>query len=242
MWSLALNCWCGTETPTGDFSGSTEFTQVIISNQKKSTKEAWNRLLISFCSSYNFLKFPCHQLYSMVTFRLQHNVLYYRNLPAQRSLHRLFDLYHMHINLFTIWLTEYDLNGSVAFRANVLTFSDDDVLVFDDWTPVTYQNWLENDSEDKDGSVAVDPIFGLLLTYHHDDQWHWVVGGTTRITPDQRDSSCRSSVKTLVTFRTWAEQMMPKVERRSTVLILFIFCVNFESKKMRMAASVLLSL
>ncbi|XP_078330297.1 uncharacterized protein LOC144624407 [Crassostrea virginica] len=69
---------------------------------------------------------------------------------------------------------EYDLNGSVAFRANVLTFSDDDVLVFDDWTPVTYQNWLENDSEDKDGSVAVDPIFGLLLTYHHDDQWHWV--------------------------------------------------------------------
>nr|XP_022289589.1 uncharacterized protein LOC111101409 [Crassostrea virginica] len=69
---------------------------------------------------------------------------------------------------------EYDLNGSVAFRANVLTFSEDDVLVFDDWTPVTYQNWLENDSEDKDGSVAVDPIFGLLLTYHHDDQWHWV--------------------------------------------------------------------
>ena len=80
----------------------------------------------------------------------------------------------MHINLCTIWLTEYDLNGSVAFRANVLTFSEDDVLVFDDWTPVTYQNWLENDSEDKDGSVAVDPIFGLLLTYHHDDKWHWV--------------------------------------------------------------------
>ena len=35
MWSLELNCWCGTETPTGDFSGSTEFIQVTISRKSK---------------------------------------------------------------------------------------------------------------------------------------------------------------------------------------------------------------
>ena len=67
MTTLALNCWCGTETHTGDFSGSTEFTQAILLNKMKALKKATNRLLIS-------LKFPCHQLYDMVTFRFQRNV------------------------------------------------------------------------------------------------------------------------------------------------------------------------
>ncbi|XP_078320258.1 histone-lysine N-methyltransferase PRDM7-like [Crassostrea virginica] len=69
---------------------------------------------------------------------------------------------------------EYDLNRSVAFRANVLTFIDPDALVFDDRTPVTYQNWLEDDDSDN-SSREVDQTFGLLLIYHHDNQWHWVV-------------------------------------------------------------------
>ena len=59
----------------------------------------------------------------------------------------------MHIYICTIGFIEYHLNGSVAVRANVLSLGDNDVLVFDDWTPVTCQNWLENDSDDKDGSV-----------------------------------------------------------------------------------------
>ena len=62
----------------------------------------------------------------------------------------------------------------MAFRANVLTFSDPDALVFDDRTPVTYQNWLEDDDSDN-SSREVDQTFGLLLIYHHDNQWHWVV-------------------------------------------------------------------
>ena len=39
MTTLAVNCWCGTETPTGDFSGSTEFTQVILFNKMKALKK-----------------------------------------------------------------------------------------------------------------------------------------------------------------------------------------------------------
>ncbi|XP_062583069.1 uncharacterized protein LOC134244832 [Saccostrea cucullata] len=65
---------------------------------------------------------------------------------------------------------EVDLNGSFAFRANVLTFDDNERLIFDNWTPVTYQNWNPND----EGETAVDPIFGLLLTYHNDGRWRWV--------------------------------------------------------------------
>ncbi|XP_062614680.1 uncharacterized protein LOC134276439 [Saccostrea cucullata] len=65
---------------------------------------------------------------------------------------------------------EVDLNGSFAFRANVLTFDDNESLIFDNWTPVTYQNWNPND----EGETAVDPIFGLLLTYHNDGRWRWV--------------------------------------------------------------------
>ncbi|XP_062598939.1 uncharacterized protein LOC134260392 [Saccostrea cucullata] len=65
---------------------------------------------------------------------------------------------------------EVDLNGSFAFRANVLTFDENERLIFDNWTPVMYQNWNPND----EGETAVDPIFGLLLTYHNDGRWRWV--------------------------------------------------------------------
>ena len=147
----------------------------------------------------------------------------------------------MHINLCTIWLTEYDLNGSVAFRANVLTFSDNDVLVFDDWTPVTYQNWLENDSDDKDGSVAVDPIFGLLLTYHHDDQWHWVAerNYTYYTAPEglQLPFFCEHS--SYIPEVGWTNDFESRTEINCFNII--YFCVNFESKEMRMSSSVLLS-
>ncbi|XP_065936729.1 histone-lysine N-methyltransferase PRDM9 isoform X3 [Magallana gigas] len=67
---------------------------------------------------------------------------------------------------------EYDLNGSVALRANVITYIDDKGLVFDDWTPVTYQNCFDND--DDEGETVLDQMFGLLLTYHHDNKWYWV--------------------------------------------------------------------
>ncbi|XP_048748734.2 uncharacterized protein LOC125660940 [Ostrea edulis] len=67
---------------------------------------------------------------------------------------------------------ENDLNGSFAFRANVLTFDDNDRLIFDNWAPVTYQNWFLNTEDEAD--TPVDHIFGLLLTYHHDEQWRWV--------------------------------------------------------------------
>lgn len=68
---------------------------------------------------------------------------------------------------------EYDLNGSLAFRANVIMYIDDNGLVFDDWTPVTYQNWLDNEANGENETV-LEQIFGLLLTYHHDNKWHWV--------------------------------------------------------------------
>lgn len=60
----------------------------------------------------------------------------------------------------------------MALRANVITYIDDKGLVFDDWTPVTYQNWFDND--DDEGETVLDQMFGLLLTYHHDNKWYWV--------------------------------------------------------------------
>ncbi|XP_062589909.1 uncharacterized protein LOC134251505 [Saccostrea cucullata] len=65
---------------------------------------------------------------------------------------------------------EVDLNGSFVFRAYVLTFDNNERLIFDSWKPVTYQNWNPND----EGETAVDPILGLLLTYHNDSRWRWV--------------------------------------------------------------------
>ncbi|XP_062622152.1 uncharacterized protein LOC134283677 isoform X2 [Saccostrea cucullata] len=70
------------------------------------------------------------------------------------------------VSLLSWIVTEVDLNGSFAFRANVLTFDDNERLLFDDWTPVTYQNWNFND----EGETAVD----LLLTFHNDGRWRWV--------------------------------------------------------------------
>ncbi|XP_048766887.2 uncharacterized protein LOC125673957 [Ostrea edulis] len=67
---------------------------------------------------------------------------------------------------------ENDPNGSFAFRAYVLTFDDNDRLIFDNWAPVTYQNWFLNTEDEAD--TPVDHIFGVLLTFHHDEQWRWV--------------------------------------------------------------------
>jgi hypothetical protein len=81
-------------------------------------------------------------------------------------------IYFIYLSVLVLFFPEYDLKGSFAFRANVLTFHDNERLVFDNWTPVTYQNWFIDSEEEEDPPVG--PVFGLLLTYHHDEQWRWV--------------------------------------------------------------------
>ena len=68
--------------------------------------------------------------------------------------------------------TEHDLNATVVFRINVIHIRDSlgEELVFEDGTPLVYENWLEDASY-----TVVDKSFGLLLSYDlRRDRWKWL--------------------------------------------------------------------
>ena len=73
---------------------------------------------------------------------------------------------------FLFLYTEHDLNATVVFRINVIHIRDSlgEELVFEDGTPLVYENWLEDASY-----TVVDKSFGLLLSYDlRRDRWKWL--------------------------------------------------------------------
>lgn len=68
--------------------------------------------------------------------------------------------------------TEHDLNATVVFRINVVHIKDSlgEVLAYDDGSPLTYENWLENITY-----TVVEKSFDLTLSYDlHKERWRWL--------------------------------------------------------------------
>ncbi|XP_078328031.1 histone-lysine N-methyltransferase PRDM7-like [Crassostrea virginica] len=81
------------------------------------------------------------------------------------------DNYGLHLNVSRVH-PEHDLNATVVFRINVIHIRDSlgEELVFEDGTPLVYENWLEDASY-----TVVDKSFGLLLSYDlRRDRWKWL--------------------------------------------------------------------
>lgn len=81
------------------------------------------------------------------------------------------DNYGLHLNVSRVH-PEHDLNATVVFRINVVHIKDSlgEVLAYDDGSPLTYENWLENITY-----TVVEKSFGLLLSYDlHKERWRWI--------------------------------------------------------------------